>query len=364
MGGDTLVCEVSSHTKQGVPDLLDAILLQADMMKLETIEEGPAKATVLEASIKQGFGVVATIIVNQGLLKVGQDFVCGSVVGKVRRLMNVNGELISQVERVSQPVMMVGFEDTPQAGEVVYALDDIDLMKQYQQEVINNSDNIANDELDVDERLKLHLKKQSILKIILKADTYGSLQSIMSILNAFDYTDVKVEIAFSAIGSVNETDVKNAQIAKAHILAFNTSIPDNIAFMAKSTDVAIYYYDIIYNLIDKVKVLLQDLLDPIVENVHIGYVDVREVFKISSLGVVAGCYVTEGKVLSDSYVIARRGKEVIYEGKIEQLKRVKDNVKEVNSGYECGILFPKSYIPEVGDVVESFEITVKKAQLG
>ncbi len=339
-GGDTLFAEISALQKKGIDELLELISLQAEMLELRANPELPATGVVIETKLDKKRGILATVLIQDGHLKIGDYFVVGTSYGKVRNIMNDMGEHLSYTGP-STPVEITGFNKIPLAGDVfqVVANDHFAKIIINEREMEERQRQKKEEEIVSLEHLFDEMKKGKIkeLNIILKADTQGSLDAIQKTLPTLSNEEVEVKIIHSGIGTISETDVILASASKALIIGFNVAADSNAQKLAKNEKIEIRTYNIIYDLIDEVKAALKGYLKPKLEEVITGIAQVREIFKIPKVGTVAGCYVTEGKIATKDFIRVLRKDNKIYEGKEFSLKRFKEDVKEVNSGYECGI---------------------------
>jgi translation initiation factor IF-2 len=364
MGGSVLDVEISAKQKTNIGKLEELILLQADMLELKGDVNGQARGAVIEAKMEQGRGSTATVLIQKGVLKKGDIFVSGSSVGKVRDLLDEHGNKVDDAAP-SQPVVVLGFEGTPTAGDDFVAVEseakarevaDYRRHKEKERQMAKSKSNW--------QELFMNIKegKAETLPVIIKADTQGSAEAISDSLLKIPSEKVKVKVMHSGVGGINESDATLAKTTGAVILAFNVRANANAKEQARHDEVDIRYYSIIYNIIDDVKVLMSGLLAPVMKEVFVGYADVIATFNSGKVK-VAGCRVTEGVVKKGSGVRMIRSDVVIYEGKLAQLKRLKDDVKEVRSGLECGISFDNFNDIEIGDKLECFDIEEVKATL-
>ncbi len=358
-GGDNIFVNVSAHTGEGIDTLLDAILLQAELMELEATSEGLAKGVVLEASLDKGRGVTATVLVQEGTLKKGDIMLAGEDFGRVRAMFDEFGKPI-ETAGPSMPAVVIGLSNTPNAGDDMQVLAD----ERTAREVSQNRQNKARDmRLATQQANKLEsmfaqmeageVKK---LNILLKADVQGTLHAISDSLMklAADNDEVDVRIIGSGVGGINETDISLASASDAIVIGFNVRADAAARRAAAERGVELNYYSIIYELIDEVEKALTGMLKAEYREQIIGMAKVQEVFKSPVFGQVAGCLVTEGTIRKDSPIRVLRDNVVIFEGELESLRRFKDDVKEVTSGTECGIGV-KNYEVKVGDQIEVFE---------
>ncbi len=364
LGGDVLDIEISAKKKLNLDKLEELLLLQADVLELKGNIAGHATGAVIEAKMEQGRGSTATVLVQKGILKKGDIFVSGSSVGRVRELLDEFGRKVQKAEP-SQPVVVLGFEGTPVAGDdfVVVESDakarevaEYRKRKEKERQMVAKKSNW--------QELFQNIKegKAETLPVIIKADTQGSAEAIADSLLKIKSEKVKVQVMHSGVGAINESDITLAKTTGAVILGFNVRANTNAKDQAKHDDVDIRYYSVIYNMIDDVKVLMSGLLAPVIKENFIGYADVLQVFNAGKAK-AAGCKVTEGIVKKGCGVRMLRDNVVIFEGKLAQLKRMKEDVKEVRSGMECGISFENFNDILPGDRLECFETEEVKATL-
>ena len=364
LGGDVLDIEISAKKKLNLDKLEELLLLQADVLELKGNTAGHATGAVIEAKMEQGRGSTATVLVQKGILKKGDIFVSGSSVGRVRELLDEFGRKVQKAEP-SQPVVVLGFEGTPVAGDdfVVVESDakarevaEYRKRKEKERQMVAKKSNW--------QELFQNIKegKAETLPVIIKADTQGSAEAIADSLLKIKSEKVKVQVMHSGVGAINESDITLAKTTGAVILGFNVRANTNAKDQAKHDDVDIRYYSVIYNMIDDVKVLMSGLLAPVIKENFIGYADVLQVFNAGKAK-AAGCKVTEGIVKKGCGVRMLRDNVVIFEGKLAQLKRMKEDMKEVRSGMECGISFENFNDILPGDRLECFETEEIKATL-
>jgi translation initiation factor IF-2 len=357
-GGKNIFVEVSAKQKTGIEQLLEMIILQADMMELKADYNRPAKGTIVEARLDRGRGPVGTVLVNTGTLKVGDSFLVGTIAGRVRALIDDKGRKIEKAGP-STPVEVIGFPDVPQAGDIFVVMDDerkarqIALNRLHKQKTaaITQKKKLTLD--DLYERVKQGEIRD--LNIILKADVQGSVEAVKEALSNLTHPHVKVNVIHTGTGGINESDVMLAAASTAIIIGFNVR-PDAKASALKDKEgVDVRLYNIIYEAIDDIKKALEGMLEPTITEKVLGRAEVRSLFQISRIGTIAGCYVIDGKIARASAGIrVIRDNVVIYDSKISSLKRFKDDVKEVQSGYECGIMVENFNDIKVGDILENY----------
>ncbi len=357
-GGDTITVNISALKGEGIEELLDAILVKAEEIGLFAPFEGKAKGIILESKIDRGKGPVATAIIQEGKLKVGECIVAGTTFGKVRAMYNEWGEKVFEATP-STPVLIQGFEELPEAGDKLYAFEDEKEAKKFAEEKkLLKKEQIARGELyraltDIQEKIRKGELKE--LGIIIKADCQGSADALSDVLSKLEYEEVKTLIVHKGVGIVTESDVLLASAAKGIIIAFNTGIDLKAKEVSKREGVLIKEYKLIYDVIDDVRKLLEGLLEPEIKIVKIGEAEIKRIFKISGVGKVAGCVVIKGKIARNSKIKIIRNGDVIFEGEIESLKRFDEHVKEVVEGYDCGIKFKGFDGIKEGDLIEAYE---------
>ncbi|GBD98549.1 translation initiation factor IF-2 [bacterium BMS3Abin07] len=357
-GGENIMVEVSAKQKTGIDELLEMILLQAEMLELKADPDMPARGAIIESKLDRGRGPVATVLVGAGTLKVGDAFVAGHTFGKVRALINDMGKRVSE-SGPSVPVEVIGFSEVPQAGDTLVVIDDekkarqIAITRQHKDRLAR----IARERKVRLEEVHTRIKEGEIkeLNIIIKADVQGSAEAITDAFEGIVHPDVKVKVIHNAVGGINESDVMLAAASNAIIIGFNVRPEMKAAQVAESEGVDIKLYNVIYEAIEDVKKALEGLLEPTLKETVLGRAEVRDLFTISRIGTIAGCHVIDGVIKRNSDGIrVVRDSIVIYEGKIESLKRFKEDVGEVQSGYECGILIENFNDVKVGDILENY----------
>ncbi len=356
-GGDTMFIEVSAKTGQGINTLLEGILLQAEVLELKAAKDGPAKGIVIESRIDKGRGPVATILVQSGTLKRGDILLAGAVFGRIRAMLNENGKPIEEAGP-SIPVEIQGLSEVPVAGEVVITLTDerkareIALFRQGKFRDVKLAKLQATKLENVFEQ-KGEIK---VLALIIKADVQGSCEALAHALEKLSTDEVRVNIIHSGVGAITESDINLALASKAVVIGFNSRADAIARKLIGSTGIDVRYYSIIYEVVDEIKVALSGMMAPERKENVVGLVEVREVFRISKIGVVAGCYVLEGTIKRGSLVRLMRDNELIHTSELDSLKRFKDDVKEVRSSFECGLSLKNFNDLQVGDQLEAYEI--------
>ncbi|HET6528001.1 MAG TPA: translation initiation factor IF-2 [Balneolaceae bacterium] len=365
-GGEYQSAEVSAKTGAGIEDLLEKVLIESELMELKANPDRKADGVVLEARVDKGKGIVANILVQNGTLKVGDSFVAGPCFGRVRAMENEFGERV-ETAGPSEPVQLTGFDDIPQAGDKLVALADEkrakDIANKRQQirreQELRKTKHLTLDDLS----RRLALGEVSDLNIIIKADVDGSIEALSGSLQKLSNDEVSVNIIHTGAGAITESDVLLASASDAIIIGFQVRPSTNARKVAEAEEIDVRLFSVIYDAVDEVKDAMEGLLSPEISEKLFGNAEVREIFRISKIGTIAGCYVTEGKINRNNPIRVVRDGVVVYDGEIDSLKRIKDDVKEVQSGYECGISIVNYNDIKVGDVIENYEIIESKRRL-
>ncbi|MDD2833694.1 MAG: translation initiation factor IF-2 [Methylotenera sp.] len=358
-GGDTMFREVSAKTGKGIDELLEAVLLQAEVLELQAPKNTPAKGLVIEGRLDKGRGSVATILVQSGTLKRGDMILAGTTFGKVRAMLDESGVEIQEAGP-SIPVEILGLSDVPSAGEEVIVLNDerkareialfrqgkfrdVKLAKQQAAKLENMFEQMESGEVQT-------------LNLIIKSDVQGSYEALSGSLQKLSTSEVKVNIIHTGVGAISESDVNLAAASKAVLIGFNVRADSGARKLVDALDVDVRYYNIIYEAVDEIKAALSGMLAPEQKEQMIGTVEVREVFRISKVGAIAGCYVQDGMIKRNSRVRVLRSNVIVHTGELDSLKRFKDDVKEVKNNFECGLSLKGYNDIEVGDILEVYEM--------
>ncbi len=365
-GGDTVMVPVSAKTGEGVDELLEMIALQAELMELKANPNKPARGVVLEAKLDKKRGPVATLLVQQGTLKVGDPVVAGLYAGKIRAMFDDKGRPVKEAGP-SMPVEVLGLENVPMAGDKFYVVESLEKARQIaekRQELARQSALEKEKRVSLEELFsKMQAGEVKELNIVLKADAQGSIEAIRKSLEELSNDEVKVQVIHAGVGPITENDIMLAAASNAIVIGFNVR-PDSAARKAAEREkVDVRTYRVIYDIVDEVKKAMQGLLEPEEKEVYLGSAEVRATFKVPKVGTVAGCYVRDGVIRRNANVRLVRDGVVIYEGKIASLKRFKDDVKEVQAGYECGVGLENFNDIKVGDVIECYTIEKVKREL-
>jgi len=358
MGGETLTVEVSATQKTNLDKLLEAIQLQAELLDLKANPDRSAEGVIIEAKMEKGKGSVGTVLVQRGTLKVGDIFVSGAEWGRVRALVNDQAVQIKSA-LPSAPVEVLGFNGTPHAGDDFIVVDDeararevADFRDRKSREAAAASGATTMDQMFA----KIQAGESEDLPVVIKADVQGSVEALTGTLEKIGTDTARIKVVHGAVGPINESDITLAQASNAVIIGFNVRANSQAREIAKRDNVDVRYYSIIYNVADDMKNVLSGRLAPTYRESFLGYAEIREVFNVSKVGKVAGCMVTEGTIKRGCKVRLLRDDVVIHEGDLSQLKRFKDDVKEVREGYECGAAFANYQDIQVSDRIECFEL--------
>ena len=358
-GGDTMFREVSAKTGKGIDELLEAVLLQAEVLELQAPKNTPAKGLVIEGRLDKGRGSVATILVQSGTLRRGDMLLAGTTFGKVRAMLDESGKDIHEAGP-SIPVEILGLSDVPSAGEEVIVLNDerkareIALFRQGKYRDVKLAKQQAAKLENMFEQMESG--EVQILNLIIKSDVQGSYEALASSLQKLSTSEVKVNIIHTGVGAISESDVNLAAASKAVLIGFNVRADSGARKLVDSLGVDVRYYNIIYEAVDEVKAALSGMLAPEQKEQMIGTVEVREVFRISKVGAIAGCYVQDGMIKRNSKVRVLRNNVIVHTGELDSLKRFKDDVKEVKNNFECGLSIKNYNDIEVGDILEVYEM--------
>ncbi|MBF0250941.1 MAG: translation initiation factor IF-2 [Alphaproteobacteria bacterium] len=366
MGGDVLAVEVSAKARTGLDKLEEAILLQAEILDLKANPDRPAEGFIIEAKMEQGRGSVATALVQRGTLRKGDIFVAGAEWGRVRALIDDHGAPIDEAGP-GMPVEILGMNGTPDAGDVMVVVGDEGRAREvteYRQRKKRELRTTAANRGTLEQMFERIKEGQAqTLPVVVKADVHGSLEAIMAALDKMGTDEVKAQILHGAVGGINESDVILARASGGFIIGFNVRANAQARDLAKRDGVDIRYYSIIYDVTDDMRKALSGMLAPTLKEEFLGYAQIREVFSITKVGKVAGCMITDGMVKRGAKVRLLRDDVVIHEGELSQLKRFKDDVKEVKEGMECGMSFAHYDDIKEGDVIECFEVIEVARQL-
>jgi len=365
-GGDVQFAEISAKQRLGIDELLEKILLQAEILELQAVPDSLARGRIIEAKLDKGRGPVGTVLVQNGTLHTGDGFVCGVEYGKVRAMFDDRGQRV-EVATPATPVEVQGFSGVPNAGDEFLVLENDRVAKQVAQmrQQKQREATMAKMSKVTLEKLYQRFKEGEVkeLNLVIKADVQGSLEALTKALSELGTEEIKVSIIHTGAGDINETDVMLASASNAIVIGFNVRMHTNAQTLAEQEQVDVRFYDIIYNLVTDISSALEGLLEPIFEERLAGKAEVRQVFSIPKIGLIAGCGVLEGKVERNGLVKVVRDGKVVFEGKVSSLKRFKEDVKEVAAGYECGIGLEKYDDLKAGDLLEFYTLVEVKPTL-
>jgi translation initiation factor IF-2 len=359
-GGDSVFAPVSAKTQEGIPHLLEMLLLQADILELRANPDKLARGTIVEAKLDRGRGPVATVLVQEGTLRGGDAFVCGVFHGKVRAMINDLGQKV-EIAPPSSPVEILGLQGVPQAGDSFIAVADESKArqvaehrhtKQRETELVKSS-KVSLEELY--DQIKTGDVKE--LRVVVKADVQGSVEALTDALTRMSTAEVKLRVLHGSVGGITESDILLAAASNAIVIGFNVRPESKGQALASHEGVDVRLYTVIYEAVADVRAAMEGMLEPTFREQTQGRVDIRQIFNIQGVGAIAGCYVTEGKIQRGNLVRILRDHVVVHEGKLASLKRFKDDVREVSSGYECGLSIEGFHDIKQGDVVEAYERT-------
>jgi translation initiation factor IF-2 len=368
-GGDTIYVDVSAKKHIGIEDLLEMILLQAEIMDIKVQQDGPAKGVVLESKLDKNKGPMCTMLIQHGELKKGDIFIVGSKWGKARAMFDFKGAPIDSAPPAT-PVEIIGLAEPPSAGDTMFVVPNEKKAKEiieYLQEKVSISRLQAPEQKaqvtleDLYNQVKEGMLKE--LNLIIKGDVHGTVEAIVNAVKGIDTgEDMRINVIHSAVGGITENDVLLASTATAIIVGFNVRPEPKVRDLAKKSNIEIKLYTIIYDLIEDIKQALRGMLEPVYQEVIQGRAEVRDVFKVPKVGIIAGCMVTDGTMVRGAQARLLRDNVVIHEGKVESLRRFKDDAREVASGYECGISLGNYNDLKVGDVIEAFTQEMMESQ--
>lgn len=361
-GGNVMGAEISARTGEGVDKLLEMILTQAEVMELKADPEAPVRGVVLEAKKEQGRGIACTVLIQQGALRVGDFFITGNYAGKVRAMLNERDQKI-EIAPPSTPAVVLGSTGVPQAGDLFIQVDDERVAKEI-------ASKRQQRQREIERRLVQRVTLEDLYKqikegelkkfnLIVKADTDGSVGAVVDSLLNMENEEIQVDVIHKGVGLINESDVLLASASNAVVIGFHVGIAAKAARLAKEEKVDVRFYDVIYQVLDDVKAAMIGRLEPEIVEKELGIAEVRQVFKITKVGAIAGCYVQSGLVRRNALVRVIRDDETIFKGVITSLKRFKDDVKEVQAGFECGIGIENFEGLEEGDILEVYVEEVK-----
>jgi translation initiation factor IF-2 len=358
-GGDVQFIPVSAHTGEGIDQLLEAVLLQSELLELTAVHEGPARGTVVESRLDRGRGPVATVLVQNGLLKVGDAILAGEQVGKVRALVNENGQQIKQAGP-SIPVEILGLSGTPDAGDELMVLESERKAREvaeFRAERTRDAEHKRQQAQKLDQMFaNMEAGEVANLNLVLKTDVRGTLEALSVALQKLATAEVRVNLIAQGVGGITESDATLASSAGAIILGFNVRADAGARQVIERDGIELRYYSVIYDIVDDVKAAMSGLLAPELREEIVGIAEVRDVFNSPKFGQIAGCMVVEGIIYRNKKIRVLRDNVVVYEGELESLRRFKDDVNEVRNGTECGIGVKNYTDVKPGDKIEVFDV--------
>ncbi|MEE9610689.1 MAG: translation initiation factor IF-2, partial [Desulfatiglandales bacterium] len=365
-GGDTIFGDISAKTGEGIEEFLELLSLQSEILELRANPNKSARGTIVEARLDKSKGSVATVLIKNGTLKQGDYFICGGHYGKVRAMLNHRGRRMISAGP-SFPVEIYGISGVPMAGDEFVAVEDEKTAKQimgYRQAQMKRKDISRRGIVSLDDLFeKIKEGEVKELNIILKADVQGSIEALSDSMAKLSTEQVKLKTIHSSTGAITETDVMLASASGAIIIGFNVRANPRVTEIADKERVDIRYYDVIYNVLKDIRLAMVGLLEPVYKENVIGRVDVKEIFHVPKVGTVAGCHVSDGHIERNANVRLLRDDVVIFDGKMASLRRFKDDVREVQSGYECGVGLENFQDIKPGDVVEVYQLEEVEAEL-
>ena len=363
-GGKTVSVEISAKNNQNLDQLLEMIQLVTQLLELKAYADIPARGTIIESRLDPQLGPIGTVLIQNGRLQKGDCFICGNSLGKIKSIFDDSGSMQNSA-RVPDPVEIMGFAALPQAGDVFQVVDDLDKAKkviakrQATQKAAKSKDFMAEKKISLQNLFQLVEQDEvKTFPLIVKADNFGSTEVLEQVLAGLSQDKLKIDVLHSGLGNITEGDILLASTAGAVILGFNVKAPQKILALAKMEKVEIRLYSVIYHLVEDIEKAVKGKIGPQYQETRIGEVEILQKFKISNVGIVAGCVVRDGKVTRKSKVKIMRGSDLVFEGEIESLKRVKDEVSEVRAGTECGIRIRNFSTIEPGDIMEIYETTI------
>jgi translation initiation factor IF-2 len=358
-GGDTIIVPVSAKSGEGIKQLLEMILLQADVLELQANSSRLAKGTIIEARLDRGRGPVATVLVQEGTLKVGDSFVCGTQYGRIRAMVDDKGGRLTEAGPAT-PVEILGLDGVPEAGDLFVSVQDDQKARQvaeHRRAKQRDTDMAKTSKVSLDD-LYQQIQTGNVreLKVVLKADVQGSVEAVSEALRRLSTDDVRLNVIHGSVGGITESDVLLASASNGIILGFNVRPEPKAASLAERDGVDIRLYTVIYEAVNDVRDAMEGLLEPTLEEKVLGRAEVRQTFSVSGAGLIAGCYVTDGKIVRGAKARLLRDHVVVHDGRLGSLRRFKEDAREVTSGYECGIGFENFQDVKVGDVIEPYEV--------
>ncbi len=358
-GGDVISIEISAKKNQNVDELLEMIILQAEMMELKAYSDGPAEGIIIESELDKQIGPTGTVLISNGVLDVGNSFVCGVVSGKVKAMTDDRGQRLKSADS-STPVKILGFENIPVTGDILNVVNDKTAARDIAENrklQIQKGESLQTEKVSLEDLQRQLLGQENKeLNLILKCDVSGSLEAIKDAFSKLQIEEVKLNLIHNGVGTVTKRDIMLASASNAVVIGFNISASSSIKKEAESEGVQIKTYRIIYEIIDDIKKALEGMLSPEETEVTLGQAEIKKTYNISGVGTIAGCSVTNGMIMRKAQIRVLRDSKIVYVGNLAALKRFKNDVSEVNQGYECGIHVEGFNDIKIGDIIESFQL--------
>lgn len=365
-GGDVVSVDISAKMNQNIDSLLEMVGLVSEMLELKSYKGIPGRGTIIESRLDPKLGPIGTVLIQHGTVKRGNFFICGNSVGKIKTIFDDNGKTLNEAE-VPLPVEIMGFEGLPEAGELFQVTDDIEKARKVIDLRKLKGKKAKKEEIDAEKKLslqnifeKMAEEKTPVFPVIMKTDNFSSGEVLENILLKQSQEKLKIDIVHNGIGNITESDILLASTSGAMIIGFNVKSPQKIISLAKREGVEIKLYNVIYHLIEDIEKAIKGEIAPEYIETKIGSIEVLQKFKISRIGIIAGCLVKEGKVTNKSKLKVLRNNDLVFEGELETLRRVKNDASEVNAGTECGIKIKNFNDIEIGDILEAYEVHVKE----
>lgn len=365
-GGDVVSVEISAKHNQNLDSLLEMIGIVSEMLELKAYKDIPARGTIIESRLDPKLGCMGTVLIQHGQIKPGNSFICGGSVGKIKSIFDDRGNVLNDAD-APLPVEIMGFENIPEAGERFQVIDDVEKarkvieIRKLKEKETRKEEVIAEKKLSLQNLFeKLEENKTKVFPIIMKTDNFSSGEVLENILLKHNQEKLKINIVHKGIGNITESDILLASTSGSIIIGFNVKAPQKIVGLAKREQIEIKLYTVIYHLIEDIEKAVKGEIEPEYIETQIGQVEVLQIFKISKIGIIAGCLVKEGKVTNRSKIKVFRKDDFVFEGEVETLRRIKNDVSEVNAGTECGIKIKNFNAIEIGDILEVYETKVKE----
>jgi translation initiation factor IF-2 len=366
-GGTIEMVPVSARTGDGIAKLLETVLLEADIQDLKANKNRRAAGVVIESALSKGRGAVATVLVQNGTLRVGDIVVVGGTFGKVRALIDDKGKQVKKAGP-SIPVEVMGLNDVPSAGDTLMVVSDERVAREAAEKRSSRRRDVrisagGAQKVSLETFMQMPTEGKKTLNIIVKVDGQGSLEALRPRMESLSTEEVDIRVIYGGVGAISPNDVNLASASNAVLIGFNIRPDETVKRLAENEGVDIRFYQVIYNIEDDLKKAMRGMLAPVEREVVLGHAEVRQIFKVSKVGSIAGCYVKDGKIVRNSKVRVLRDSAVVFTGEIESLRRVKDDVREVAEGYECGIQVARFADLKEGDVIEAYMVEQVAAEL-